>query len=82
MTDHDALTLIAGAIQEVTGKALEDLPTRNRDTDIRELGLDSIASLEVAGVLEERLERSFADDRLARVRSLGDLIVLVKDARP
>ena len=78
-TENDALQLIAEAVKEIVGPARADLKALDLDRDLREIGLDSVAALEVAGLLEQRLKRQFADHRLARIRSLRDFLVLVRE---
>lgn len=62
------------AVQEVDNKKLGEVsPT----TSIDELGLDSVVTMEVIGVLEEKLGVHFPDEDLATLRTIGDLTGLV-----
>lgn len=55
-----------------------DVAALPADTPIEDLGMDSVASLELVGLLEERLDAEFPDAELSRLGTLGDLIELVR----
>jgi acyl carrier protein len=46
---------------------------------IADLGLDSIATMEAVGYLEERIGRVFPDEALARLDTVGDLAALLEE---
>ncbi len=48
------------------------------DTPIYDLGLSSIAMLELIGHLEDRLQVQFPDDCLLELQTVGDLAQLVE----
>lgn len=48
-------------------------------TPFEDLGLDSVATLELIGVVEDQIGAEFADDELVRIVTLGDLITLVQE---
>ena len=83
-TDGEILNLIRDAVRDVVGDA--DEPSRRAtldaltlDMDIDDIGLDSVMSMEVVGYIEEQLDREFPDDRLARIKTLGDLAALIRE---
>ena len=47
------------------------------ETELSQLGLDSVMTMEVIGVLEEKLEVRFPDEDLATIRSMRDLTQLI-----
>ena len=78
MTHEQIVQLIKEAIHEVApGKVNLDGPL-DLTSNIRDLGIDSVASMEMAGVVEERLNLTFPDEDLDRVATLGDLAQLVQ----
>jgi len=75
MTDADVLAVVREALFEVAPtRAFDDLAL---DATIAELALDSITTMEMVGVLEDRVAKSFPEDELAkveRIRDLGELM--------
>lgn len=78
MEQKQIIQLIKSALQEVApGKIGEDekLPL---DGKIRDHGIDSVASMEMIGVLEEEIGTTFPDAELQRVNTFGDVVELVQ----
>ena len=73
--DEEIITMFREAVKEVENKDLDGLAL---ETDLAQLGLDSVATMEVIGVLEERLNVQFPDEDLANLKSLSDLTTLVR----
>lgn len=48
------------------------------DATIEELGIHSVAALEMSGFIEEQLDVQFPDDELVAIRSMRDLAHLVR----
>ena len=74
-TDEDIITLFKDAVREVENKEIEKI---DGTTDLADLGLDSVATMEVIGVMEERLNVQFPDEDLANLKSMSDLTALVR----
>ena len=74
-TADDVIALFRKAAWDVDQKKLGELKLTDK---IADLGLDSVAMLEVIGFLEEQLGMHFADDKLARVQTLQDLAALIQ----
>ena len=53
----------------------------DRDTSIRDLGLDSIGLFDMAFSVERRFDIEIPDEAVERVRTVGDLLRLVEDLR-
>ena len=70
MSTEDLLRLLATGIGEVTGRPA---PTLYPDTDIADLGLDSVQTLELVAWAEERLAVRVPDEELTTVRRVGEL---------
>lgn len=76
MTDQDILTLFSSAVAEVDNNVkLGDLTAT---TELASLGLDSVMTMEVIGVMEEKLNVRFPDEDLATLKNMGDLTALVR----
>jgi acyl carrier protein len=79
MNDEQILGLIREALFEVSPNRVEDFKNINLDTAIADLSLDSIATMEMVGYLEDKVETTFPDEKLATVNKLGDLARLVRE---
>ena len=76
MTNNDIIVLFKEAVREVDANTkLDNLTTT---TEIANLGLDSVMTMEVIGVLEERLNVRFPDEDLATLKNIGDLTALIQ----
>lgn len=74
----DAMTLIKAAITAVDTTKTPKLAAVKPETEIRDLGLDSVATMEMVGYLEEKLETQFSDEVMVRINTFGDLVALVE----
>jgi acyl carrier protein len=74
-SDEEIINLFKTAVFEVDQKKLGALTP---ETEIAALGLDSVATMEVIGALEEKLSVRFPDEELATLKSVGDLTALVR----
>ena len=70
MSNFDFYAFFGQAAFEVSGKRFENL---DKATVIADLGLDSVALIELVGYLEEKLQIRIPDEELAGVQTLGDL---------
>lgn len=75
----DVIGLFQRAALEVNNRRLEGL---TRDTVISQLGMDSVAVMEVVTYFEEKLNLRLPDEELARVSTLGDLCNLIERQLP
>jgi acyl carrier protein len=74
-SDDEIIQLFKAAVYEVDQKQLGSVTP---ETQIANLGLDSVATMEVIGALEEKLSVRFPDEDLATLKSVGDLTALVR----
>ncbi|MET0344330.1 MAG: acyl carrier protein [Polyangiales bacterium] len=58
--------------------AEKDLSFVDEDSAIAELGIDSLAMLELVGTLERQLRIRVPDDQLVGLTTVGDLLGLVQ----
>ncbi len=81
MNDQQILGLIRDALTAVAPKRKADFASLAPAQTIESLGLDSIATMEMVGQLEEASKTTFADEDLAKVQTVGDLANLVSRAQ-
>lgn len=81
MTDDQVLGLIKEALFEVAPNRKEEFEELSADETIEDLALDSIATMEMVGFLEDKTDNTFPDEELAKVNSIQDLVNLVKNGR-
>lgn len=75
MSSFDFLVLFKQAATEVSGQTFDNLDTT---TSLSDIGLDSVAVIELVGYLEEKLAIRLPDEELAKVNTLGDLDALIR----
>ena len=81
MNDQQILDLIKEALFEVAPNRKSEFAGLSMSSTIQELNLDSIATMEMVGVLEDRTETTFPDEELAKVNAIKDLAALVRGQR-
>lgn len=74
MTEQELLKMFAEAAWEVDQREFEGL---SMQTKIADLGVSSVALLEIFGFVEEELDIYLAQEDLAQVKTLGDLGKLI-----
>ena len=77
----DAMTLIKTAITTVDSTKAGKLDALRADTEIRALGMDSVATMEMVAYLEEQLHTQFPDEVMIRISTFGDLVALIDKTR-
>ena len=77
----DAMDLIKQAVTAVDTTKAAKVATVRPETEIREIGLDSVATMEMVGYLEEKLETQFSDEVMVRINTFGDLVSLIEKTR-
>jgi len=73
-SDSELLELFREAAYQVDQRELDGL---SLDTRITDLGVDSVALLEIFGYVEEELDVYLPQEELAQVRTLRDLGTLI-----
>ena len=76
MNDAEILRVIREAIVFAV-PALEGAELKSEDT-IGQLGISSIAVLEIVGYVEDKLGIRFPDDELAQLNTIGGLADLIR----
>jgi acyl carrier protein len=75
----DVVELFKQAALEVDNRKLGDLKT---DSVISQLGMDSVAQMELVSWFEERLAVRIPDEELQKIRTVGDLKNALARAMP
>lgn len=78
MSDQEILALIRSALGSVAPTRTADFVNLSADSKIEALGLDSIATMEMVNFVEEKIGVTFADEDLAKVQLIGDLVSLIR----
>ncbi|NOY26286.1 MAG: hypothetical protein GXP62_10480 [Oligoflexia bacterium] len=78
MDEAKILDLIKEALNDVAPGREADFAKVTLTSTIEDLGLDSIATMEMVGYLEEQVDATFPDEDLAKVSSIMDLTALVR----
>lgn len=81
MNDSEILALIRQALGSVAPTRTADFVNISADSKIEALGLDSIATMEMVNFVEEKIGVTFADEDLAKVQKVGDLVGLIQRKR-
>lgn len=74
-SENEIIELFKEAVSEVDSNV--KLAHMTSSTELSSLGLDSVMTMEVIGVLEEKLDLRFPDEDLATIKSMGDLTQLI-----
>lgn len=78
MTDSEILELLTAGLRSVAPERNQDFAELSLSRSISDLGLDSIAAMELVAYIEEQIDTTFPDEDLAGVHTLEDLAVLVR----
>lgn len=79
MAEVDILTKFTEVARQVEkGK---ELPSITKDSKITALGIDSVSMMEIIGVLEDDLDVSIPDEKLARIQTVGDIETVIREQK-
>jgi 8-amino-7-oxononanoate synthase len=78
-TDQELIGILKAAVYDINLKDIGDL---SAETKISELGLDSVAIMEMIGLLEENLDIRIKDEDVTTLNSVGDLLNLIHTLLP
>ncbi len=75
-TDEQIIAMFKDSVKEVdTSTKVSEVTMK---TELSSLGLDSVMTLEVIGVMEEKLNMRFPDEDLATIKNINDLATVVR----
>ena len=75
-TDHEIIEVFKQSVKEVDQRI--EVDRVDGSTSLSSIGLDSVMTMEVIGIMEERLDIRFPDEDLATLKNMGDLTALVR----
>ena len=78
-TDQNLISVLKAAVYDVNLRELGDI---GASTKISELGLDSVALMEMIGVLEENLSIRIGDQEVSELHTVSDLLNLLRARLP
>lgn len=78
MNEKEILGLVKDALAEVAPGRAAEFEAIDLATKIRDLGIDSVAAMEMVGFVEEKLEVTFPDEDLAQLNTFNDLANLIR----
>jgi acyl carrier protein len=74
--EKEIIQLFKDSVREVDQNVTVD--SVDGETELASLGLDSVMTMEVIGIMEERLDIRFPDEDLATLKRIKDLTSLVQ----
>ncbi|MGM0578618.1 MAG: acyl carrier protein [Myxococcota bacterium] len=80
MKDQDILELVEVALDDVAPGWRDSVDDFGLHIKMKDLSIDSVATMEMVGRIEEELGVTFADEQLAQVSKLDDLATLIREA--
>jgi acyl carrier protein len=80
LDDDAAFQLIREALCEVAPDKAGQFALVGPETEIKDLGIDSIRVMEMVGNIEDRLGRTFTEDALASAKTLSHVVALMRGA--
>ncbi|MER7918666.1 MULTISPECIES: acyl carrier protein [unclassified Streptomyces] len=75
----DILDSLAKIVEEVAGIDPADVTTEKSFTD--DLDIDSLSMVEITVAAEDKFEVKFPDDRIAELRTVGDVVSYIATHR-
>ncbi len=78
MTDQEILVLVRSALNEVVPGRAEEFEALKLNVKIRDLGIDSVTTMEMIGCIEEEIEVTFPDEELSQLTNFEDLAAMIR----
>ncbi|PIE21079.1 MAG: hypothetical protein CSA66_00105 [Proteobacteria bacterium] len=78
MTDAEILTLMQSSLDEVAPGWSKDVKELAPSVKFRDMNVDSVQIMEMVGIIEEQVDVQFADEDLATISKVGDMLALIK----
>ena len=71
MSQVDVLSMFKDVVRKVEKD--KKFPDIQRETSVSSLGIDSVSMMEIVGCLEDELDITIPDEKLAQLRTVGDI---------
>jgi len=78
MNDNDILTLMKSSLDEVAPGWSKEVKDFGPEVKFRDMAVDSVQIMEMVGIIEEKCDCQFADEDLAQINRVGDMLTLIK----
>lgn len=78
MTDEEIINLMRSSLDEVAPGWSKEVTDFGPNILFKDLAINSVQIMEMVGVIEEECSCQFADEDLAEINKVGDLIALIK----
>ena len=78
MNDNEILTLMKSSLDEVAPGWSKEVKDFGPEVKFRDMAVDSVQIMEMVGIIEERCDCQFADEDLAQINRVGDMLSLIK----
>ncbi|MFT7622104.1 MAG: acyl carrier protein [Myxococcota bacterium] len=78
MDDTKILSLVSEALESVAPGRSTELHKVGLSGKVSDLGIDSVATMEMVGAIEDKLGCTFPDEELVAVNSLQDLAGMIR----
>ena len=78
MTDDEIITLMKSSLDQVAPGWSKEIKEFGPSVRFKDMAVDSVQVMEMVGVIEERCSCQFADEDLAQINKVGDLLALIK----
>ena len=78
MNDNEILTLMKSSLNQVAPGWEKDVKDFGPQVKFKDMAVDSVQIMEMVGIIEERCHCQFADEDLAQINKVGDMLSLIK----
>lgn len=78
MNDNEIITLMKSSLDEVAPGWSKEVKDFGPDVKFRDMAVDSVQIMEMVGIIEEKCDCQFADEDLAQINRVGDMLSLIK----
>ena len=78
MTENEILTLLTNALNEVAPGWSKEVADFTTEVKFRDMAVDSVQIMEMVGFIEDECNCQFADEDLAQINKVGDMVNLIK----
>jgi len=78
MNDNEILALMKSSLDQVAPGWAKEVKDFGPNVKFKDMAVDSVQIMEMVGIIEERCSCQFADEDLAQINKVGDMISLIK----
>ncbi|PKN59233.1 MAG: hypothetical protein CVU56_01780 [Deltaproteobacteria bacterium HGW-Deltaproteobacteria-14] len=78
MNDNEIISLMKSSLDEVAPGWSKEVKDFGPEVKFRDMAVDSVQIMEMVGIIEEKCDCQFADEDLAQINRVGDMLSLIK----